>query len=270
MHKVHIRDNNFFSSKNPNRPNNHFDWVWDTSLKDNFITIFTDNFIKEAQNNKSKHKIAWLIEPPSIYPKIYEEIKKIHNNFDEVYTFNDSLLSIGPKFKYMPYGTCWIAPNDRKIYPKTKNISIIVSNKRYTEGHKLRHEIVQRYRYRMDVMGLGYKPFKNKVDGHRDYRYSIVVENSRVNSYFSEKLLDCFLSGTVPIYWGFSKINEMFDPKGVICFNSIDQLKYILDKASVNDYNSRIGAIRNNFNTAKKYSCLEKSLWERELNKYFS
>ena len=47
--------------------------------------------------------------------------------------------------------------------------------------------------------GRGDMELKEKEDGLCDYMFSVAIENS--NQYFSEKLLDCFLTGTIPIYY---------------------------------------------------------------------
>ena len=48
--------------------------------------------------------------------------------------------------------------------------------------------------------------------------FSIVIENSIESDYFTEKLLDCFLTGTIPIYVGTKTTSEYFDTDGIIYF----------------------------------------------------
>jgi len=52
-----------------------------------------------------------------------------------------------------------------------------------------------------------------------DYRYSIAIENSRQECYFSEKLIDCFLTWTMPIYWGCPNISKYFPEESLITFS---------------------------------------------------
>jgi len=49
-----------------------------------------------------------------------------------------------------------------------------------------------------------------KYRGLAPYEYSIAMENSQQLNYFSEKIIDCFLSWTMPIYWGCPNISEYF------------------------------------------------------------
>jgi hypothetical protein len=53
-------------------------------------------------------------------------------------------------------------------------------------------------------------PFKNKEDGIKDYKYSIALENSSQLNYFTEKIIDCLLMWTIPIYWGCPNISDFF------------------------------------------------------------
>ena len=41
-----------------------------------------------------------------------------------------------------------------------------------------------------------------KAAALRPVMFHIAIENVSQRSYFSEKLLDCFLTRTVPVYWG--------------------------------------------------------------------
>jgi len=266
MIDIHIRDNNFFSEKYPERPNPYFNWIWDRELVDSNITVFSDSYVREVEKSNSRIKIAWLIEPPVINSYIYEYASKNLNLFDRVFTFDEDLLKLGDNVIYYPYGTTWIGEGDRKVYDKTKLISAIFSDKAMTEGHSLRHSIYASYRDALDFFGaINNNRIDNKIDGHRDYAFSIVVENWDGNSYFSEKLLDCLLTGSIPIYYGFPKFNSVFDPNGFIYFTEFNQLKDIIPPINMDQYKSRLDAVKNNFEIAKEYISLEKSLWDSDL-----
>ena len=105
----------------------------------------------------------------------------------------------------------------------------------------------------IDVLGNGYKPFKNKKDGLEKYKFSIVIENSIQDTYFTEKIIDCFATKTVPIYYGTSKIANFFDKDGIISFNTVEELKEILDDLSDKDYEKMSKGIEKNFNSYKYF-----------------
>ena len=55
-------------------------------------------------------------------------------------------------------------------------------------------------------------------------QFHIAIENCRSRYYFTEKLIDCFLTDTVPIYWGCKNIAESFDVSGIIQVETADEL----------------------------------------------
>ena len=115
--------------------------------------------------------------------------------------------------------------------PKFKLCSIIVSTKKDLPGHALRHAAVDWSRSSdidLSVLGRGYQPFELKQEGLLPYHYSVVIENVQEPDYFTEKLLDCMLCGTMPIYWGAPNIGEYFDPSGMhICLTYDDLVSAI-------------------------------------------
>ena len=62
-----------------------------------------------------------------------------------------------------------------------------------------------------------------------DYRFSIVIENCKRDYWFTEKLIDCLRTGTIPIYWGCPSIGDFFDIRGFILFDDINDLENILN-----------------------------------------
>ncbi len=182
------------------------------------------------------------------------------------------MVAIDPnKFVWYQFGGCWIYPESRMIHPKTKNISIIASAKRITEGHILRHDAINRFRDKIEgVYGNGYTFVQNKLEGLKDFRYSIVIENDNHSSMSSEKLLDCFVTGTIPIYWGNgNKPLEFFNMNGVLQFTSLEELGAVLDKATEEYYDLNIQAIKDNFEAVKQFCCPEDAIWNSLLKKFF-
>jgi hypothetical protein len=132
-------------------------------------------------------------------------------------------------------------------------ISIISSNKTQTNGHRLRHDIINQLNGKIDVYGRTYNPIDYKLDGLKEYKFHIVVENTKRDYWFTEKLIDCFVTGTVPIYWGCPSIGDFFDTNGMIIFDNVEELVDIINNLSIDDYIKRLESIKNNFNKSKKY-----------------
>lgn len=220
------------------------------------VAVFTDDSLSEVASSTADIKIAWLVESPDYKKDIYKRMarKKFYRNFDRVYTFDCSLLAKDSRFRFLPFGGSWIEDRDWMIYPKDKMVSIISSHKRQLPGHRLRHEIIKKYDTMIDgVYGSGYRAFDEKVTVMKRYRFSIVIENCRKDYYFTEKLLDCFATGTVPIYWGCPSIADFFNSEGIISFSSLRQLQYILKNLTAEDYTRRLEAVGDNLRKMKTY-----------------
>lgn len=97
---------------------------------------------------------------------------------------------------------------------KTKLISVITSNKAFTQGHLDRLRFVEKlqnyYGDQIDVFGRGYHDFADKWDVLSPYKYHIAIENSSSKYYWTEKLSDCYLAGTYPFYYGCKNVNDYF------------------------------------------------------------
>lgn len=100
---------------------------------------------------------------------------------------------------------------------KTKLISVVTSDKAQTQGHIDRIRFVERlkdhYGDKLDVFGRGIRSFDDKWDVLAPYKYHIAIENSSTDYYWTEKLADCYLAETFPIYYGCKNVEEYF-PKG--------------------------------------------------------
>ena len=57
---------------------------------------------------------------------------------------------------------------------------------------------------------------KDKLKFLSEYKFSIAMENSEGNGYVSEKIIDSFKAGTIPIYYGDYLIDEYINPKTYI------------------------------------------------------
>jgi len=237
-------------------------WVYD---KETYINVYVDNFIMNMVD-PNKYNIAWLIEPRPIIPNIYNYISYNYDKFDIIYTFDNELLKINKKFILMEFGGTWIKKKDHKIYNKSKLISMISTRKNLTLSHNFRQQVENEVIDIVDIFGFGINPVKYKLTALKEYMYSIVVENNNENNhYFSEKLLDVLLTGTIPIYRGTNKIKNYFDTNGMILFDTIDELKYKLSNVNKLKYNEMLPFIKKNFELSKKYKVIEDNIYKKHL-----
>lgn len=225
-----------------------------------FITDYSLNRVDSYEGIK----VGMLVEPRAINPAIYDYITKNNNKFYKVLTYDKELIETFDNVEFYPHGGCWINTEDHKIYQKTKLLSFIISNKIQTVGHRLRHSIVKvlnENNVNFSIYGRTINNIDYKLTALKDYAFSIVIENSKQDYYFSEKLIDSFITGTVPIYWGCPSIGDFFNLDGMLIFNDVDDLLNQINTLSLEKYNSMLPAINDNFERAKKYLTSEDWLY---------
>lgn len=222
------------------------------------ITIFTDRYLThpKVDSVNSKIKIAWLYEPREIISHIYN-VYKTQDKFDYIFTHDQELLKLGSKYIMVPSTGCWIPEQSRKIHNKSKKISFIFSNKNMTYGHRFRQEIYNEFKNELDCFGHGAKFVNTKDLALNEYMYSVSIENCYTDNLFTEKLVDCFMTGTVPIYCGCTNVFNFFNKDGIIIFKTIEELRHILSYINEDTYNNMKSAIEENFNIASEYCQIE-------------
>jgi Glycosyltransferase family 10 (fucosyltransferase) C-term len=67
----------------------------------------------------------------------------------------------------------------------------------------------------------------------RRYRFALVMENSAREGYVTEKLVNAYLAGVVPIYFGTTEVFRLFNPRAFVFYNvsepqpAIDLIAYL-------------------------------------------
>jgi len=132
----------------------------------------------------------------------------------------------------------------------------------------MRHEILSRQnefkcpinfyptigdRHNLDDARLG----KETVFGNS--QFGIAIENFSHRGYFSEKILDCFLLRTIPIYWGCSNIYDFFNTNGIVRVNNVDDMIYWSETLDGN-YELQLEAVEENYQKALQYIDYEQNI----------
>jgi hypothetical protein len=141
---------------------------------------------------------------------------------------------------------------------------MIVSDKRWTRQHEIRHDFAMANKDKIDVYGRGTREIAKKETGLNDYMFSFAAENDTYDTYFTEKILDCFATGTIPIYMGTPRIVEHFNADGILFFDGTFDLSTLTPEL----YHSKMEAIKDNFERVQKYSVLDDWLFENYLIHY--
>lgn len=184
---------------------------WTTNILDKWDhKVYVDFGIFQAKDEMHESCIGWLSESSAVVAYIIDELShniNLRSRFKVIYTHDYELIKLYPSlFKFCPNGSNlpWLDPLDYKFVQKTKACSIIASEKRHLLGHKLRHEIISNSPA-IDAYGKSVnRPISTKDEALRPYMFSVVTENSSYDGYVTEKLMDCFATRTIPLYWGVS------------------------------------------------------------------
>lgn len=141
--------------------------------------------------------------------------------------------------------------------PEKKNrISVICSSHSALPGHRKRLAFLDRLRRHpvsrhIDLFGGGFTPIGDKWDAIAPYKYHIVLENSVVPDYWTEKLADAFLGFALPIYYGCPDIEKYFSPRAMKRIDiddfggAVAMIEEILERDPYEDHFDEISAARN-------------------------
>jgi hypothetical protein len=262
-----------YSSCSSRKPRT-FEWTTAASKYE----VYIDNAIELGlQSAPHPNKYGWLCESmgecPTIRLKVIENLPKYKEKFRAIFTCEYDLL-VDPFFKYSPPGSNlpWTHDQDAAVFEKTKICSMICSPKSYMPGQKLRLEVAKNLKDTIDlfggahgspVIGSGLGPkgewWRSKLPGLADYRFSVVFENAVYDKYYTEKITDCFATGTVPIYYGTRKISDDFNSAGIIFWEDFKNLESL----TTDLYNSMLGAVKDNFERVKNLKSADDQLFQK-------
>ena len=216
------------------------------------VTVFTDTCLSDAlKAPASTRKIAWLLEPRGLRENAYNnfhELQREHKCFDWLITHDLPTTMLYPNSVWCPLGGAWVHKVEKETR-KTKLVSMMTTEKKRALGHQLRAQLQQHFtehQSKIDMYGRGSVPIQSKRSALAEYRFTVVVESCQIPGYFTEKLIDAFLSRTIPIYWGAPDIYRYFDPDGMIICNSADEIIKAVETLSADLYEKKhINILRN-------------------------
>lgn len=132
---------------------------------------------------------------------------------------------------------------------KAGDISWVTSNLTNIQGHRDRMAFLEfiRGRLEFDLFGRGFDHVEDKWQAVAPYQYSIAVENYSNPYYWSEKLADCFLGWSMPIYYGCTRITDYFPPESMVLIDIHDPqeaLERIREAVRAGHWQKHLDAIR--------------------------
>ena len=224
-------------------------------------TWYVDRFLPAGFNDtKSKKKYGLLFECGWIMQPLIDQIKNnidsYMNCYEKIFTWSEELCNLHERICWIPgYGSYIKEP---QIYPKDKLVSIICSNRSDLPGHRDRLEMVKQLEPYAPWFGKGRgdMEIKDKEEGLADYMFSVAIEN--MDNWWTEKILDCFLCGTIPIFYGTPNIGKWFNTDGIIILED----GFDIESLTPELYYSKMDAIKDNFQRGLPYEITEDYIWE--------
>jgi hypothetical protein len=229
------------------------------------IKVRIDHALNDGLSDTNKQgKYGWTCESKAIIGGVFNglrsNIERYKQSYTNIFTYDEELIQLDPDlFKYCPPGsnTPWTPENEYGLHNKTKLVSFLCSNNSMTDGHKYRLSWAEKLKDKVDLYGgacgsiqIGgshWYHHQRKTEAMNDYMFSVVIENIKVEGYFTEKITDCFANGVIPIYYGTSNI-RYFNQNGIITLTE----NFDVSQLSAELYLSKLKSVENNLEIIKK------------------
>ncbi len=273
MDMFFIRD--FHMAHNPNGNAGKY-FIWDRynfGLKTHF---YSHQAMNETMGQPVE-KYGILLESRSLVPRDYEIFKMnkgLEREFKYIFSFDDRILNEVENARFLPTAAAiWFGTDksggvlDDSLYKKkNKNISIVSSNKQSCDLHRFRIELAKYCGENKlaDTFGtFAGGSLCGIEESLTDYRFSIAIENDISDYFFTEKITNCFASQTIPIYLGARKIDDFFNPDGIIKlkYSDLQDVEKVLRTCDEKEYERRLPAILDNYERAKQYLNIDDYLY---------
>lgn len=246
------------------------------------VTIFYDYIPKSINElNINPYNFIILVEPDEFFG-MQSWVRQNHHLFTGILTWNEKLFNDCPNAIFFNYIGDGGAGNVKHNYLEDFNtqypnkefeISFLCGAKSLAQGHKFRQEIYKigdkitiPKKWFYTLPDFDAENFKKGGVGRPDdiwiqkqicYQkamFHIGVENVYYNNWCTEKICDAFATKTVPVYWGCPNLGDLgYDERGIIRFNSTDELIEKVNKLTPADYTNRLPYIEYNYQLIKHY-----------------
>jgi hypothetical protein len=225
---------------------------------DYYIIINRANFSKPVEIPSDKC-IVFHMEPNVEFIPWYREFAMYFNSND---------LLFNGKHLYHKNNVDWHLSASYKDFKETdivktrgNAISMVMSSRKDNIGHCMRlslaHKLDADSELSVQIFGKcdkeGFKNYKYELPYYcRDeaiipYKYHFMAENTSIDNYFTEKIIDCILGETLCFYWGCPTLERFIDPR---CFIRLplhdpeESLKIIKSSIANDEWSKRIEFIR--------------------------
>ena len=205
----------------------------------------------------------------------YNQVIKDHPEcYTHLLTMFPELLKL-PNAHYFMGCTSFFSPNP--FLAKTLGVSTVMSGRMNLPGHLLRREFFDRQAevtvpldfYLGTHNALPEALYERGIRLSAEKKDKIIAFNRMFHvtfgsykrwGFFSEKLIDCFITMTVPIFWGCTNIGDYFNADGIIIVDSVDEAIDVCNSLTEEDWESRSAAMLDNYHRGLEYHSYEYQL----------
>lgn len=235
------------------------------------VDVYIDQFTMEPISPDSLRII--ILQEPWQSPMV-PLVQNYRNKYTHLLTYQEDVLDTNPKARLFHFPNTWVKEYVSK--QKEFSVSTVVGGKNMAllEGHALRHEL-WRSREQITI------PKKFYLSGNAnhfhtfvpwseadytgqlilgaskeplfDSMFHIAIENTSIANFFTEKLIDCFQTKTVPVYYGCRNIGDYFNIDGIIVVNNIQEIIAVCNYLKPGMYNEILPSIEENYLRSNKW-----------------
>lgn len=216
-----------------------------------FIDCFSDSRVLECMGPGKN--IALMLEPRSMLGSFVDYVYDHHDFFKYIFTHDGKLLTL-PNARLFMWNEVWLITDSQK----TKGISLCTSLKNWCPLHIARLELAKMLENDIDVFYGDWNnpkiPNIKPNDYLEHYKFSVIIENDIDDYWYTEKILNCFGTKTVPIYVGSKRIGDFFNADGIIQVDDWHNIPEIVRNLDIDaEYEKRLPAINDNFGRLEPY-----------------
>jgi hypothetical protein len=228
------------------------------SIAGKVYSLFRNKSYQNQKTDNFKKKILFHFEPPVVHPYVYKNIDYLTSIYDAVFLVC-KIDNIKCHYFYFPQSYSNILSeywdNTRRSF-----LTMILSNKKprpfpnVKELYSERLKVVNFFGKTndIDLYGFGWdksdlqKVYKGSVESKypvlSKYNFAISFENCIMPGYITDRIFDCFIAGTIPVYWGAPDIEEyipkecFIDMREFKDYSELRQFLKSLTKSEINSY----------------------------------
>jgi hypothetical protein len=243
------------------------------------VEIYVDQMPTSIIPNNT-FRIITILEPfGDLKNRILDYFNKFPSRYNHIFTYHQDILDSFRNSSLSVTPTTWVGD----YVPGTKeyNVSSVFGNKHLSmhlpglEGYNVRWELFTRKEEltidkkfylssNSPIPDVDYS--KNLVLGNSknpmfNSQFHIAIENTnKIRNAFSEKIIDCFQTRTIPIYYGPENIGDFFNMEGIFYVRNASEIIEICNNLTPDVYNSKMHAIEDNYQRSMDYISFDKSM----------